>query len=595
MAKRRKRSRERTSRENGLRWVRIDLHVHTPASRSCYQQPEATFLEILQRAEARGIQILGITDHNTVKGYAAFRRELEILEFLERTDRLTPEEAHRLREYRRLLEKILVLPGFEFTATLGFHILGIFSPDTSIRRLEHLLLSMNVPEEALEEGSSEVGATVDVLQAYRMIHEAGGLVIAAHANSSNGVALLDRRYGGQTRIAYTQDPHLHALEVTDLESRSGQRLVRRFDGSIPEYPRRMYCIQGSDAHRLDGLPDQRQYGVGERATEVLLPEVSFAALKAFFEGPNFSRVRPYRPEARPYDPLRQALERGEGLVQAFHPTHYYSRRRKAWPILQDVVAFANTNGGTLYVGVDPEGPKVVGVKDPAEAQRYLAQQIREQIKPPLPVQIDLVESEGKPVLVLTVPKGEHPPYTLRETEIYVRQEDETVLATREEIIQLVTQGPEERPAFPEEGSPPPGPEGGEDGAEEGEDAVPAPPRTGVEVVATVEENGIRRHTLRNLRTGGLTEGVTRQSARKLWRYAIAQAEDHPLTPRSKVRWRGDLGLWRVRIRKGKARYDLVQRFPDGRVRIYYGVTEEGLHGPWRALVEAFAPETLEES
>ena len=32
---------------------------------------------------------------------------------------------------------VLVLPGFEFTATFGFHILGIFAPDTPVRQIEH--------------------------------------------------------------------------------------------------------------------------------------------------------------------------------------------------------------------------------------------------------------------------------------------------------------------------------------------------------------------------------------------------------------------------------------------------------------------------
>ena len=88
-----------------------------------------------------------------------------------------------------------------------------------------------------------------------MIDEAGGLVIAAHANSSHGVALRGLDFGGQTRIAYTQDRHLHALEVTDLEKRGRRTTASFFSGRKPEYPRRMHCIQGSDAHRLTAPPN----------------------------------------------------------------------------------------------------------------------------------------------------------------------------------------------------------------------------------------------------------------------------------------------------------------------------------------------------
>jgi hypothetical protein len=42
-------------------------------------------------------------------------------------------------------------------------------------------------------------ATVDVITAYHLISEAGGLVIAAHANSSNGVAMRGFTFGGQTQ------------------------------------------------------------------------------------------------------------------------------------------------------------------------------------------------------------------------------------------------------------------------------------------------------------------------------------------------------------------------------------------------------------
>ena len=109
-----------------------------------------------------------------------------------------PGEQARLAEYRRLLDKILVLPGFEFTATFGFHILGIFPTEKPLREIEHLLLDLNIPPDQLDYGSATVGATTDVLSAYQMIHDAGGLVIAAHANSSNGVAMRGLNFGGQT-------------------------------------------------------------------------------------------------------------------------------------------------------------------------------------------------------------------------------------------------------------------------------------------------------------------------------------------------------------------------------------------------------------
>ncbi|MEZ4635042.1 MAG: hypothetical protein R2856_08730 [Caldilineaceae bacterium] len=193
--------------------------MHTPASND-YEQPGVTYLEWLRKAAEKELDIIAITDHNTVAGVAKIRQEIQWLSRLEEEGRLHDEEKAHLEEWRRLANKVLVLPGFEFTATFGFHILGIFPPETSIRQLEHVLLSLNVPAEKLDVGTTETGASTDVLTAYDVIRKAGGLPIAAHANSTHGVAMRNFPFGGQTKIAYTQNENLLALEVTDLENRS---------------------------------------------------------------------------------------------------------------------------------------------------------------------------------------------------------------------------------------------------------------------------------------------------------------------------------------------------------------------------------------
>jgi len=580
-----------THKKKNMQWRRVDLHIHTPAS-ACYQQPEATFLDILLRAEARGLDVVAFTDHNTVAGYAAMRREIEQLLFLERLDRLRPEEKEQLEQYRRLSEKLLVLPGFEFTATLGFHILGIFSERISVRELEHILLNLRIPPDKLDLGSSEVGATADVLQAYRVIHEAGGIAIAAHANSTHGVAMQDFDFGGQTKISYTQDPHLHALEVTDLESRRRRSTASFFNGSKPEYPRRMHCIQGSDAHRLARDPDDpTNLGVGDRATEMLLPEISFEAIKGVFEGADFARTRPYRPATAPFDHVRAAREQGASIVQSFHESMARKGGRMQ-AVLRDIVAFANTNGGTIFVGVSAN-PKAtpVGVERPEDAITELRAEIQRTITPPIDVVIDVLQSDGKNIVRIVVPKGENIPYVVDGSLIYVRQESETNLAMRDEIVRLVRQ------AISAEGAPA---TMGEAGQAESADvpvdrpeavsAVPVvdgiePPRTGVEIVQTEERKGVFYHTMRDLRNGSQVQNVTRSSARRLWQYAIASKEKHKLDD-AEVTWAGPLGLWRKYQQGRRTRFDLVQRLPDGGLRVYYGVTEEGIHGPWKPVVGA---------
>jgi PHP family Zn ribbon phosphoesterase len=547
-------------------WRRVDLHLHTPVSAD-YLEPDVSYLDILRRAEAKGLDIIVLTDHNTVAGYRGMTEEIHQLELLEQLGRLRDDEEEGLKEYRRLYKKVLVLPGFEFTATLGFHILGIFSPETDVRELEFLLRRLNIPLDKIDVGSGEVGATSDVLTAYRVIDEAGGIVIAAHANSTHGVAMRRLGFGGQTRIAYTQDPHLHALEVTDLEKKGRRTTARFFDGSRPEYPRRMRCIQGSDAHRLTRDPrDPKQLGIGDRVTEVLLPEVSFAALRAVFLGNDFALTRPYRPAKAPVDYIQAARAEGSTIVQDFH-AGYTRRGGRFYAILADVCAFANTNGGTLYVGLSADpNERPAGVTNPSRLVRTLQEEVERRITPPLSVTVDVQETQGLKIVRVAVPRGDDPPYAIDDNKVYVRSEAETGLAVRDEIVNLVKRAQPVPAAVP---------------VEEPVGHI-EPPRTGVEIVETEERKGTLYHAMRDLRNGNVVKNVTRKSARRLWHYAITQAEEHPVDP-GRVEWHGDIGWLKRREHGGRARYDLVQR-EHGKLRVYYGVTEDGIHGEWVQLV-----------
>jgi hypothetical protein len=566
-------------RKSKMQWYKMDLHLHTPASAD-WQEPGVSYLDLLHTAEMRGLDIVAIADHNTVAGCAAVQADIEQLDLLERLGRIQPDEQRKLEEYRRIGNKILVLPGFEFTATLGFHVLAVFPPYMSIRALEHLLLELNVPAKRLDEGATEVGATTDVLTAYRLIDEAGGIVIAAHANSSHGVALKGLDFGGQTRIAYTQDRHLHALEVTDLEKRGRRTTAWFFSGRKPEYPRRMHCIQGSDAHGLTrSSRDPARLGWGDRITEILLPEPTFEAIQEVFLGEDFSRTRPYHPTAAPFDHVQAAREEGPSIVQSFHES-MTTRGGRLHAILRDVVAMANTNGGTVYVGVRAD-PKVlpVGVSDVDEAIATLKAEVQRKITPPLDVEITTVETHGRQVLQLSVPLGNDVPYAIDGTSIYLRQEAETSVAMRDEIVALAKR------ALAKETAPCPS-EVQASGKERPPGSVD-PPRTGVQILETAERKGTLYHTVRDLRNGNTVHNVSRSSARKLWRYAIAEHESNPVEP-DRIQWYpsdGRLGIWKSSKRAGKTRYDLVQRMPDGQLHIYYGVTEDGIDGAWRSFLE----------
>ena len=380
-----------------------------------------------------GLDIIAFTDHNSLAGYARMQAEIEELQLLERLNRLRAEEKKRLDEYRRLRQRVLVLPGFELTATLGFHILAVFDPELSVREIEHILLKLNVPPDRLDEGSTEVGATTDGLSAYRVMDDAGALVIAAHVNSGHGVAMQGYDFGGQTKIAYTQDSHLHALEVTDLESGRRRSTASFFNGSKPEYPRRMHCIQGSDAHRLSRDPhDKSLTGIGDRVTEVLLPEVSFRALRSLFLGNDFARTRPYRLTKAPFDHVQQAREQGPSIVQSFHERGHPAGRATARCHFgyRGLCQYQRRND--LRRGQRQCQNASGRHGERAEIDKVNADRNRRQMTPPLAVKID-PRNRWRAGLRVVCP-GAEKPYAVEQNKIYVRNEAETNMAVRDEIV-----------------------------------------------------------------------------------------------------------------------------------------------------------------
>ena len=78
--------------------------------------------------------------------------------------------------------------------------------------------------------------------------------------------------------------------------------------------------------------------------------------------------------------------------------------------------------------------------------------------------------------------------------------------------------------------------------------------------------------------------MTRSSARRLWHYAIIEHESRSLNPKA-VQWQGNIGLIKTYQRGKDFRYDFALRKGED-IRIFYGVTEEGLHGAWQVFARS---------
>jgi PHP family Zn ribbon phosphoesterase len=551
------------------RWFRIDLHIHTPASED-YAEADVTFLDILREAERRGLEIIAFTDHNSVAGYERLQREVEFLEQLERTRRATPADHEQLDEYYRLLRKIAVLPGFEFTSHYGAHVLAIFPPSTPISLIEATLLQLGVPADKLKTGTTAVPDTEHVTDAYEIMARAGAIVIAAHANGPAGVITETLRMGtsGQARIAATQSQFLHALEFINFYTDHGTFTNPAFyNGKTEHYERPMFCVQGSDAHRVRRAPSgtdaTHKHGIGDRYFEALLPEASFGALQALFHSASFDHVRVPKRDQKQWeiDQLRfgQATER-QVLRSASDTIEQ---------LTHDVAALCNVGGGTLIIGgAEDEPGSVEGVARPDQLTRELRAAVDGGIEPVPALTLELLRYEGRDVIRVEVGAQHLPPYVTRDGVIYTRRDRETVPATRGEIVQLA------RRALAQGGTSP---------LDNGQDLEL--PRSGVEIVDAQRRNGEWLYEIRDLRT---TPGVSRERAQGLWQYAIGRHEDlrdGKIDLYSQVKWAGRLGLLRAYQQGGRTKFDLVHRDANGVIdHIFYGVSDWGLSESWNVLI-----------
>ena len=110
---------------------------------------------------------------------------------------------------------------------------------------------------------------------------------------------------------------------------------------------------------------------------------------------------------------------------------------------KEVIAFANTNGGEIFIGIDDDG-KVVGLNDIENVELQCVNHISNTIKPDITmfVKYERIVADGKGVLKITVNKGSMSPYYIaskgiRPEGVYVRHGTASVPATETAIVSMI--------------------------------------------------------------------------------------------------------------------------------------------------------------
>jgi len=68
-----------------------------------------------------------------------------------------------------------------------------------------------------------------------------------------------------------------------------------------------------------------------------------------------------------------------------------------WPMLKTLVAFANTAGGRLLIGIEDDSREVLGVEYPLDEEERICNLIADNIEPRLVPNVDLIEQWGSGV------------------------------------------------------------------------------------------------------------------------------------------------------------------------------------------------------
>ena len=104
-------------------------------------------------------------------------------------------------------------------------------------------------------------------------------------------------------------------------------------------------------------------------------------------------------------------------------------------VKKEIIAFANSDGGKLYIGVRDDGT-VVGVDDPDGTALQVSNMVRDSIKPDVTMFLHYktIEEDGKKVIEINVQRGIDRPYYIakkgmRPDGVYVRQGYSSVPAT----------------------------------------------------------------------------------------------------------------------------------------------------------------------
>ncbi len=272
-----------TSCYKGMRWLKCDLQMQTPADSRHWAgdrleagQDAAAAKAFAEACYQQRLDVVGITDHN-------FLSKNFIPHLQAAFDEIEREFSH----------KITLFPGFEFEAAgvgRGVHVLCLFEPGSDLSRLDSILTECGVSYPRVNAAGQLEKSDKNLKEILRITQDKyGGIVIMPHATSNDGIFDNDSIAEWLQQDQFT-NPDLLALEVpkpVHLMSAGYQRLLRSGDDCQPGWKRirPIATIMSSDNKKLVDLDEHQKptpNSIGYRYSWLKMSEPSIESLRQAF-------------------------------------------------------------------------------------------------------------------------------------------------------------------------------------------------------------------------------------------------------------------------------------------------------------------------
>ncbi|SFO21572.1 hypothetical protein SAMN04487831_11248 [Pseudobutyrivibrio sp. UC1225] len=253
--------------------LKMDLHIHTPASK-CYldEKTDETYMNILKEAVKKNVNIIAITDHNTIAGYKHFfeikdslDNEKNILSQYQNETETIKNRLKAIEEILDLYKKVWILPGVEITLNPGVHIIVITSNDRA-DDLSCLLDDIGYNDN-MRGADSDGLPNIDIHNFLELPSLNDKIVFAPHIDSDKGIY---KELGGLYRADVFKSDIICAVSCnssTQLEK--VQKLIKNDTNYRRNYV--WAYLNASDAHRIED--------VGKKTSFAKLETKTFEALK----------------------------------------------------------------------------------------------------------------------------------------------------------------------------------------------------------------------------------------------------------------------------------------------------------------------------